>query len=98
MKLAPHARDNNILQNYPILQEDIIIDEDIYGTSVSHPHGKSACHKVNRLKTAIVTKVPKGILYRYNNFTLCCYLMQINGIGLINTISQHILFDTVRMI
>ena len=29
-----HAVDNNILQNLPILQEDVRMDEEIYGPSV----------------------------------------------------------------
>ena len=50
------------------------------------------------MEPIIVKNLPKGILYRYNNITLFCDLMHINGIGLMDTISQHILFATGIMI
>ena len=31
-----HAADNNILQNLPILRDDVKMAEDIYGPSVKH--------------------------------------------------------------
>ena len=37
-----HASDKNILQNIPILQEDVVMDEDIYGPSVPHLQGKQS--------------------------------------------------------
>ena len=41
-----HAVDNKILHNLPILGEDYVKDEDIYGTSVPHYQGKTVRHKV----------------------------------------------------
>ena len=46
----------------------------------------------------MVPNVPKVILDKYKKFTLCCEIMHINGIGFLNTISQHIMFDTGSII
>ena len=43
-------------------------------------------------------KVPKVILDRYNNVTLCYDLMHVNVIKFLNTTSCHIIFATVSMI
>ena len=42
----------------------------------------------------MVTSFPKDILEKYKIATLCCYIMNINDVGSINTISQHIMFST----
>ena len=41
-----HAVDNNTLYNIPILGEDVVMDEKIYGLSVPHLQGKPVRHKV----------------------------------------------------
>ena len=81
MKLILHAVDNNILHNFPILQEYAGMAEDIYGPSVPHLQGKTVLHKVQHVEPIIVPNFPKGTLDRYKNATLCCDLMHINGIG-----------------
>ena len=72
--------------------------ENIYGPSVTHFQGRTVCHKVQYVDTIIVPNFPKDILDRYKNSTLWCDLMQINGIGFLNTISWHIIFATGSMI
>ena len=86
VKQILHAVDNNILMNLPIMQEDIGMAEDIYGSSVTHFQGKTGRHKIQHLKPIMVTNVPKVILDRYRKFTLLCELMHINGIGFLNTV------------
>ena len=41
IKRIIHSVDNKILQNLPIMQEDVRMDEDIYGPSI--PHIKVTC-------------------------------------------------------
>ena len=72
--------------------------EDIYGPSVPHLQGKKVHHKAEYVDIVVLPKVPKGILDIYKNVTLCCNLMNINGIGFLNVIYQHILFSTGSMI
>ena len=98
VKQILHEVENNILHSFQILREDVRMAEDIYGPSVSHLQGKTVCHKVMCVGPIIVTNFPKGILYRYKNFTLCCDLVQINSIGFLNTISRHKLFSMGSMI
>ena len=68
--------------------------EDIYGPRTSHLEGKTVRRNIHHLGPVKITSVPKAILDKYKEVTICCDLMHINGIGLINTISQHIMFAT----
>ena len=72
--------------------------EAIYGTSVPYLQGRTVLHKVYHVEPIVLMNPTQGILDRYNNTTLCCELMHINSIGLLNNISRHILFSTVSMI
>ena len=46
----------------------------------------------------MITNVPKTILDKYKEVTICCDLTHINGIGFLITISWHIMFATGSMI
>ena len=83
-----HAVDNNILQNLPILIEDVRMAEDIYGTSIPHLKGKTVQRKIKHVEHVTITSVPKTIPDKYKEVTICCDLMHINVIGLFNPISQ----------
>ena len=72
--------------------------EDIYGPSVTHFQVKIVRHKFQNVEPIIGPNFPKGILDRYKKVTLCCDLMHINGIVLLNTISWHNMFATISMI
>ena len=87
-----NAVDNNMLQNLPTLQEDVRMAEDIYGPSVTHLQGEKVRHKIHHVEPIMVPKFPKVILHKYKKVTLCCDLMQIDGISFLNTKIQHIIF------
>ena len=72
--------------------------EDIYLPSVPHLQGKNVHQKSQNVEPVVVPKSPKDILDRYKNVTLCCNIMHINGIVLLNTIYGHILFAIVSII
>ena len=93
-----HAVDNNILENLPILREDVRTTEDIYGKSIPHLKSKTVWCKIQHVEPINITSVPKTILYNYKEVTICCYLMHINGIILLNTISRYIVFTIGSMI
>ena len=71
--------------------------EDIYGPSIPQIKGKTVRRKVQHVDPAKIKSVPK-ILDKYKEVTICYDLMHINGIGFLNTISQHIMFATGSMI
>ena len=98
IKQILHEVYNNILQNLPILGDDVIMSEDIYGTRIPHLKGKTVRLKIQHLDPVKITSVPKTILDKYQKVTILCDLMHINGIGFLNTISRHIMFSTGSMI
>ena len=94
IKKILHAVDNNILQKLPILREDFIMAEDIYGPIIPHLKGKTVRRNIQHVEPVKITSVPKNILDKYKEVTICYDLMHINGIGFIITISRHIMFAT----
>ena len=72
--------------------------EDIYGTSVPHLQGKKFWHKNQHMEPVMVPSVPKDILDKYKKVTLCCNLIQIDGIVFLNNTSRLIMFVTGSMI
>ena len=98
VKIILHEVYKKILQNIPIMKEDVSMDEDIYGTSVQHLQGKIVFHKIQHVEPIIIPSVPKEILDRYNKSTVCCDIMHNNGIIFLNTIYRHIMFTTGTMI
>ena len=74
------------------------MDEDIYGPSIPHLKVKTVRRKVQHVDPVKIKNVPKTILDKYKEVTICCDLMYINGIGFLITISRHIMFATGSMI
>ena len=72
--------------------------EDIYGPSIPHLNRKTVRRNIQHVDPVKITSVPKIILDYYKEVTIFWDLMQINGIGFLNTISRHIMFDTGSMI
>ena len=72
--------------------------EDIYGPRIPHPNSNTVRRKIQHVEPVKITSVPKTILDKYKEATICCYLIYINVIGFLNTISRHIMFATGSMI
>ena len=72
--------------------------EGIYGPSIPHLKVNTVRRKIQYVDPVKITSVPKTILDKYKEVTICCDLMHINGIVFLNTISQHIMFATGSMI
>ena len=98
IKRILHVVDNNILQNLPILREDFGMAEDIYGPSIPHLKVKTVRRKIQHVEPVKIASVPQTILDNYKEVTILCDPMYINGSGLLNTISWHIMFATGSMI
>ena len=72
--------------------------EYVYWPSIPHLKGKPVRRKIQHAEPIKITIVPKTILDKYKEVTICCDLMHINGIGFLNTTSRHIMFATGSMI
>ena len=94
VKQILHAADKNILQNIPIIWEDVGVAEDIYGTSVPHVQVKIIIPKFQHVEPLIVINLPNIILDRYKRVILFCDLIHINGIGFLNTKNWSNMFAT----
>ena len=62
IKLILNVVDNNILQNHPIVLEDVIMDEDIYRSRMLHLKGKTVWIKIQHVEPVRITSNPKTIL------------------------------------
>ena len=98
IKRILHAVNNKILYNLSILREDVTMAENIYGPIIPHLRGKTVQRKIQHVDPVKITIVLKTIIYAYKDVTVFCDCMQINGIGVLNTISRHIMFATGSMI
>ena len=98
INLILNAVDNNILQNLPILWDDVRMDENIYGPSIPYLKGNIVRRKIQHVEPVKITIPPKTIMDKYKEVTLCCDLIHIRVINLFNTIWRHIMFATVSMI
>ena len=72
--------------------------EGIYGPRIPHLKGKTERRKIQHVDPVKIPSVPKKILDKYKEVTIFYDLIHINGIGFLNTISRHIIFDTWSMI
>ena len=77
IKRILHAVDNRILQNLPILQEDVRMAGNIYGPSIPHLKCKTLRRKIQYGKPVKIKSVPKNILDKYKEVTIYCDLMHI---------------------
>ena len=93
-----HAVDNNIMQNLPILREDVRISEDVYRLSIPHLKEKTVRRNIQHVESVKITSVSKNILDNYKEVTISCDLMHTNGIVFLDIISRHIMFATGNMI
>ena len=65
IKQILHPVDNNILKNLPILQEDAIMAEDIYGPIIPHLKGNKVRCKIQHVDPVKITSVTKTMLDKY---------------------------------
>ena len=70
IKQILHAVDNNILQNLPILREDVRMAEDIYEPSIPYLKVKIVWRKIQYVDPVKIKSVSKTILDKYNEVTI----------------------------
>ena len=94
VKQILHAVDNNILQNFPILREDVRMAEYIYVPQCDTFERQKSLPQSPACGAYHSSNFPLGVFYRYKNTTLCFDIIHINGTVFLNTIYQHILLST----
>ena len=92
-----HIIDNNMVKGLPITRQDVKLAEKIYGPNVYALKGKTTNRKVDHV-VAPITNIPKQLLKKYKNVTLCIDVMFVNNIKFLLTVSQHIDFVTAQYV
>lgn len=86
---------NNMINNCPILVEDVDRAEKLYGPSIQALKGKT----VRQTSVPVVTdyvEVPPHILRENKNITISVDVMFVNKIPFLTSISRHIKFSTAE--
>ena len=80
------------------MKEDVRMDGYIYGPSIPHLKVNTVRRNIQNVEPVKITSVPKTILDKYKEFTICFELIHINGIIFLNAIEWHIMFATGSII
>ena len=88
---------SNQLKNCPVIEEDIVAAEDIFGKSLMCLKGKTTRQSTPHARVPLM-KLPYEIVERYQDVQLVGDVMSINGIRFVITKSRHIKFTTVQFI
>jgi hypothetical protein len=89
--------DKNLLKDCPIVREDVLAAEDIFGPNLGSLKGKTVRQTGERVR-AEYDEIPKGIMERYRDVTICVDLMYINKVPFLVTISRHLKFGTIEAV
>jgi hypothetical protein len=89
--------EKNLLQNCPVMKMDIINTEDILGPSVGSLKGKNVRRGGLPVRAAYEV-VPRGIMDKYRDVTLCVDIVFVNKIPFLVTISRNIKFGTAEVL
>jgi hypothetical protein len=87
--------EKNLLKDCPVLREDAPAAEDIFGPNVGALKGKRVRQNGERVRPEY-EDIPKHIMERCQDVTLCIDLMHINKMPFLVTISRHIKFGTIE--
>ena len=85
----------NLLKNCPITTEDIMAAEDIFGPNLGSLKGKTA-RRGGEHVAIDRQEVPRMIMERYRDVTLCIDIMYVSKIAFLVTVSRGIKFGTAE--
>jgi len=89
--------ENHLLPNCPIMKQDIVAAEHIFGRDIGTLKGKTVRHTAPRVEGYTVD-IPSTVMSQYRNVILAGDIMFVNKIAFFMTISRHIKFGTAEMI
>ena len=92
-----HIVETNLLNGCGTIRKDIMIAQDIFGTSGSILKGKTTTPSTTHLREDIIP-IPDFIVDNYKGVTLCVDILYVNGIPFLTSVSRHIYFTTVEAI
>ena len=87
---------NNIILNCPVTVGDVARAEIFYGKDIHALKVNTTRSKPEEVVTDYM-EIPKSILEKNKNNTLSIYIMYVNKIPFLTTISQHVKFTTVNI-
>ena len=86
---------DKLLNNCPINKADIMAAEDIFGSDIGSLKGKTTRKKPNKVRQMIET-LPKELMNRYHEVTLCIDIMFVNKLPMLVSISRNVKFGTIE--
>ena len=85
----------NAIKNCPITMEDIDIAETVYGPDIGSIKGKTVRHKPAPVVKDFIN-IPKELITKHQDITLCIDIMFINEMPFLSTISRHLKYRTIQ--
>ena len=85
----------NAIKNCPITMEDIDIAETIYGPDIGSIKGKTVRNKPKPVVNDYI-HIPKELITKHQDITLCIDTMFINEMPFLSTISRHLKYRTIQ--
>ena len=89
--------ESNLLNECGTSRKDILIAEDMFGTSGSILKGKTTTPSTTHLREEIIP-IPDFVIDNYKEVTLCVDILYVNSIPFVTSVSRHIYFTTAEAI
>ena len=97
MKTFLEMVENKWLPNCPISRDDVAAADDIFGPNVGSLKGKTVRRTPEHVRGGQVN-IPRPIVERYRDITLCGDIMFVNKVPFLVTISRNINFRTAAVL
>jgi hypothetical protein len=87
----------NLITNNPIMQEDIVVAEQVFGPDISSLKGKTT----RKAPTPVVNdyiNIPQELFMKQDKIVLCINGIKVNGLTFLTTISKNLYYQSAQFI
>ena len=86
---------NNLLNDCPVTNSDIVNAHTIFGPDLANLRGKMVRRKPKHVNTELV-EIPQSLVDRQKNVTLVADVMFVNGVAFLVSSSRNIMLTTIE--